>query len=159
DAEVKVAGWWGRLDQLTLGDRVWAWFKTNRAKKTVAILMLADELSEQDMHGLGVKLAARGDGTITLTPVKGRNRVLKTDKAVAYQGSSGKGKNTQSKVAVDTFKLGAKLYVQSAGGKARLILDPAAFEMRRSEQREALRKVWKDKGLPGAVTFIHLSGE
>src|SRR5262249_35069495 len=27
DAEVKVAGWWGRLDQLTLGDRVWIWFK------------------------------------------------------------------------------------------------------------------------------------
>src|SRR5205814_1529384 len=30
DAEIKVAGWWGRLDQLTIGDRVWAWFKTDR---------------------------------------------------------------------------------------------------------------------------------
>src|SRR5579883_547124 len=28
DAEVKVAGWWGRLDQLTRGDRVWVWFQT-----------------------------------------------------------------------------------------------------------------------------------
>ena len=25
DAEVKVAGWWGRLDQLTPGERVWVW--------------------------------------------------------------------------------------------------------------------------------------
>src|SRR5215831_2183304 len=28
DAEIKVAGWWGRLEQFTLGDRVWVWFKT-----------------------------------------------------------------------------------------------------------------------------------
>ena len=25
DAEIKRAGWWARLDQLTLGDRVWVW--------------------------------------------------------------------------------------------------------------------------------------
>src|SRR5437764_843068 len=30
DAEVKIAGWWGRLDQFQPGDRVWVWFKTNR---------------------------------------------------------------------------------------------------------------------------------
>src|SRR5207237_514889 len=29
DAEVKVLGWWGRLDELQKGDRVWAWFKLN----------------------------------------------------------------------------------------------------------------------------------
>src|SRR5258707_10408021 len=29
DAEIKIAGWWGRLDQFTLGDRVWLWFKTD----------------------------------------------------------------------------------------------------------------------------------
>jgi hypothetical protein len=51
DAEVKVAGWWGRLDQFRAGDRVWAWFKTDRHKQAVAVCMLADQLSEQDMHG------------------------------------------------------------------------------------------------------------
>jgi hypothetical protein len=160
DAEVKVAGWWARLDQLTLGDRVWAWFKINRAKKKVALLMLADELSQQDINGPGVKLVARGDGNITLKPVKGKNWVLKTDKAAVYKGTSARGEGSQlTKVPLDTFKVGSQVYVQSAGGMARLVLDPAAFEKHRLAQKTALRKIWRDKGLPGAATFIHLSGE
>jgi hypothetical protein len=51
DAEIKIAGWWGRLDQLHAGDRVWLWFKTDRKKQPVAVCMLADALSEQDIHG------------------------------------------------------------------------------------------------------------
>src|SRR5579864_9699301 len=27
DAEIKVAGWWGRLEQFTPGDRVWVWLQ------------------------------------------------------------------------------------------------------------------------------------
>jgi hypothetical protein len=50
DAEIKVAGWWGRLDQFHTGDRVWVWFKTNRAKQPIAVSMLADTLSEQAIH-------------------------------------------------------------------------------------------------------------
>src|SRR5262249_24748511 len=46
DVEVKVAGWWGRLDQFQAGDRVWVWFKTDRQKQPVAVSMLADELSQ-----------------------------------------------------------------------------------------------------------------
>src|SRR5437867_3506851 len=30
DAEMKVHGWWARLDQIQVGDRVWAWFKLDR---------------------------------------------------------------------------------------------------------------------------------
>lgn len=51
DAEVKVAGWWGRLDQFKVGDRVWAWFQLDRRKQAAAILMLTDEPTERDMHG------------------------------------------------------------------------------------------------------------
>jgi hypothetical protein len=51
DAEVKVAGWWGRLDQFKKGDHVWAWFKLNRDGQAVAVFMLADEASEQDARG------------------------------------------------------------------------------------------------------------
>lgn len=54
DAEIKVSGWWGRLDQLHVGDRVWVWFAVDRHKQPVAVCMLADEMSEQDMHGKGV---------------------------------------------------------------------------------------------------------
>src|SRR5438128_4519770 len=51
DAEIKVMGWWGRLADFTLGDRVWVWFRTDRKKQPIAISMLADEISEQEIHG------------------------------------------------------------------------------------------------------------
>src|SRR5262245_5483581 len=88
DAELKVAGWWGRLDQFTTGDRVWVWFKTDRAKQPIAVAMLADELSEQDMHGPGVTVEALDSGNhgIKLKPVKGASRAVRTDKADVYRG-------------------------------------------------------------------------
>jgi hypothetical protein len=51
DAEVKVGGWWGRLEQFKAGDRVWVWLKLDRKKNPVSVVMLADEASEYDMHG------------------------------------------------------------------------------------------------------------
>lgn len=50
DAEIKVAGWWGRLEQLSKGDRVWAWFHTDRKKNPTSIFMLADAASETAIH-------------------------------------------------------------------------------------------------------------
>jgi hypothetical protein len=50
DAEVRVAGWWGRLEQLPKGARVWAWFHTDRKKNPVSLFMLADEASEAAIH-------------------------------------------------------------------------------------------------------------
>src|SRR5207245_2866736 len=82
DAEIKCAGWWGRLEQLAVGDRVWVWFKNDRSKHAVAVAMLADELSEQDIHGPGVTLTARDAGSVTLKPVAGKKtRTLKAAKA------------------------------------------------------------------------------
>jgi hypothetical protein len=54
DAELKIAGWWGRLDQFHAGERAWVWFKTDRQQQPVAISMIADELSEQDIHGRAI---------------------------------------------------------------------------------------------------------
>lgn len=45
DAEVKVAGFWGRLEQFEPGQRVWVWLKLNRKKEPVAVAMIADERS------------------------------------------------------------------------------------------------------------------
>lgn len=50
DAEVKVGGWWGRLEQFAPGDRAWVWLKLDRKKNPVSVVMLADEVSEFDMH-------------------------------------------------------------------------------------------------------------
>src|SRR5262249_28164756 len=103
DAEVKVHGWWGRLDQFQVGDRVWAWFKLDRKKQPAALLMLADEMSQQDIGG------------------------------------------------------SATTFTQTAGNKARLSVDAAGFEALRRKQKELLAKRWEQEGLPGTVTFVHLS--
>jgi hypothetical protein len=141
DAELKVFGWWGRLDQFTAGDRVWAWFQTDRKKQPVAVAMLADEPSEQDIHGPGLTLVRRSADAITVKPTKGPERTLQA-----------KG--------VDLLPEGKPVYLQSAGGKARLVLTAAGFEERRAAQKALLRKRWADEGLPGTVTFLHrFSGE
>jgi hypothetical protein len=152
DAEVKRSGWWGRLDQFQLGDRVWAWFQTNRANQPVAISMLADELSEQDIHGPGVVLEARDADSLTFKLARNKTLTLKANKAEVYLGTD--------KATLDSLKIGDKYYLQSHEGEARLILDSSAFEARRAEQKLALRKRWAEEGLPGAVTFLHrFSGE
>jgi hypothetical protein len=141
DAEIEVSGWWGRLDQFTVGDRVWVWFQTDRKKQAVAVAMLADELSEQDIHGAGVALVRADATTITVKSAKKPERTLKVKKAL-------------------TLAKDRPVYVQSGGGEARLVLDPAAFAERRAAQQAALRKRWTEEGLPGSVAFVHrFSGE
>jgi hypothetical protein len=152
DAEVKVAGWWGRLDQLRIGDRVWVWLQVDRVKQPVAVSMLADELSEQDIHGSAAMVESRSGDELTVTTGPGKSRKLKADKAEFARG--------KEKASVNTLQAGEKVYVQSAGDRARLILDAAAFELRRAGQKAALRQRWADEGLPGTVAFLHqFSGE
>jgi hypothetical protein len=152
DAEIKISGWWGRLEQFTLGDRVWVWFKTDRARQPVAVAMIADEPSEQDMHGTGMKLEAKTTDSMTLKPTKGANRVIKASKAVVHRGPD--------KAELAALEVGKPIYTQTADGQARIVLDQAAFEERRSEQKAWLRKHWADEGLPGSVAFAHtFSGE
>jgi hypothetical protein len=143
DAELKLNGWWGRLDQFQIGDRVWVWLQLDRVKQPIAISMLADELSEQDIHGTGMQLEARDDKAVTFKTASGKSVTLPTGKE-----------------KLDNLKVGDKRYVQTRDGAARLLLDSAAFEARRTEQKTALRKRWIDEGLPGTVTFLHqFSGE
>jgi hypothetical protein len=152
DAEIKIDGWWGRLDQLAPGERVWAWLKTNRKNEPVAIAMLADDTSQQDIHGFGVKVKTNGNGKIVLSPEQGPARVLDTAKAEAFAG--------ERKVDPGSFAAGTKVFVRGKGNQALVLLDPAAFELRRAKQREGLRKRWLAEGLPGSAAFLHVfSGE
>jgi hypothetical protein len=50
DAEVKVAGYWGRIEQFQPNQRVWVWLKLNREKNPTSVVMLADERSEAYIH-------------------------------------------------------------------------------------------------------------
>jgi hypothetical protein len=152
DAEIKRAGWWARLEQLQINDRVWVWFETDRQKQPRAVSMICDELSEQEIHGGGVVLEARQGNDLTVKPTVGKSRAIRTETSEIFRGSA--------KATLDEFKKGEKVYVQTTPEGARLILDPAAFANRKHEQQAALRKIWTERGLPGTVAFLHrFSGE
>jgi hypothetical protein len=142
DAEIKVSGWWGRLDQMHVGDRVWAWFSVDRSEQAVALCMLADELSEQDMHGNGVTLVRRDENSITIKAPEKPERTLKT----TNDGG--------------TLLIGKEIFVQSKGDTAQIAVDVDTFEKMRAEQQRLLAKRWETEGLPGVVSFPHVfSGE
>ena len=50
DAEVKIAGWWGRLEQLKAGDKVWVWLKLDRTANPISVAMIADESSAAEIR-------------------------------------------------------------------------------------------------------------
>ncbi len=150
DAEVKIHGWWGRLDQLKLPGRVWVWFHLDRKKQPISILMLCDELSEQDIHG-GVIVESADEASVTVKPESGTARKLKLGAAELYRG--------KEKAPAASLIKGERLLVESFNGEARLLLDGPAFEQRRAQQQVALRKRWIDQGLPATLLLVHLSGE
>ncbi len=39
DAEVKVNGWWGRLEQFKPGDRAWVWLKLDRIRNSKSVAL------------------------------------------------------------------------------------------------------------------------
>lgn len=148
DAEIRIDGWWGRLEQFSPGDRVWVWFDRNVAKQNVAITFLADELSEQDLYGsVKVKTVNPDQGTATLESKRGgkaTERAVRLRNAEFYLGDS----------KVDFSKLpGVQVHLQSTGEGARLILDGVAFEKRRALQKSFLRNCWVEEGLPGSLVF------
>ena len=152
DAELKVCGWWGRLEQFKSSDRVWVWFKLNRQKQPIAVCMLADELSEQDMHCDGLAFDDRMNDRVTFLAAKGSSRVGKASNAEIYFGDQ--------RQQIGDLARNAHYYIQQSDDEIRLILDKTAFERRRNEQKTWLASRWAKDGLPGSVAFLHnFSGE
>jgi hypothetical protein len=114
--------------------------------------MLADELSEQDMHGQGAAVASVNTRDFAFNTAKGEPRRMGRTHAEFHRG--------KEKASLDSLRNGESVYVQSSGGEARLILDAAAFEARRAAQQAVLCQRWTEEGLPGVVAFSHaFSGE
>src|SRR5262245_3015449 len=151
DAEIKIMGWWGRLSDFTLGDRVWVWFKTDRKKKAVAVCMIADEISQQDING------------VPLT-VKNVTAVIKGDGPPNQaEFEAGKGKLRVLDIGRGRLDVGEKYFVQSAAGTndktaigARLVFTAKELEAARQKQKLALRERWAKDGLPGTIGFVHV---
>jgi hypothetical protein len=152
DAEIKVRGWWGRLAHLEPERRVWAWFKVDRAKKPVAIFMLSDELSEQDIHG-GAQVKTVGKEFVLIGPKKDERTLAELANLPLDRGGE---------KCCDALDLRAKevVFIESNQGKIVKLYDAAGFEALRKSQKARLRDGWLKEGLPGAIGFLHVySGE
>lgn len=175
DAEIKVLGWWGRLDDLTSRPNqnrlVWAWFKVDRTKRPVAIFMVADDLSEQDIHGDGWTLKAVEEKTLVFTTGKERKRESLISECTYFRD------NKSAKL--EELKLNDRVFVvrysfpllpkrnvgdppaKEGDGLEREryethILDRASFERYRTKQKKHQRDRWIYEGLPGSTGFLHV---
>ncbi len=160
DAEVKVHGWWGRLEHLQAGDRLWVWFTMTRDKQRRAVLMLADEPSQQRMHGRPPKLlqADAAQRQIVCQALGGPRRSLTLAGDLQIQVDGDAVQIRRGAKALFSGRLGDAVYVQTSGEWARLVVGEEGFLALRRAQQQALRAVWLAEGLPATVTFLHPAG-
>ncbi|MBI1832760.1 MAG: DUF3179 domain-containing protein [Planctomycetes bacterium] len=166
DAEVKIHGWWGRPHDLfpvrpradfgQVEPRVWAWFKVDRAKKPVSIFMIADDLSEQDIHGDGLTVQSITDKKITFRFAKDKSRAIDRDECI-YTRDNKHHRLEDIKPADQLFL--RRYLVKTSATPNRYqthLMDRADFERFRDAQKNVLRQRWLADGLPGAVGFLHV---
>lgn len=153
DAEIRIRGSWGRVEDLPKGDRVWIWRTLDREKKPAGIIMIADEIAEQAIH--------RTPYTVKTVDARGREVVIHR----AMGRKKKRQEETRTLKAPESLDLGGlkkgdSVYVQTAGKELRLLLNEEGLEKARREQRERLRERWRRQGLPGTVGYVHsISGE
>ncbi|NNE92895.1 MAG: hypothetical protein HKN23_14720 [Verrucomicrobiales bacterium] len=144
DAEIKIHGWWGRPSQLQTGDRVWVWLAVDRQKKPTSVLMIADEISEQDIHGQPWTVETISENGQLNLKIPNEKRVNPRKVQLAQQGVE--------------LKAGEEYFFRTAGERALEVVTEADLESLRNAQRDWLREVWRKEGLPGMITFLHPIG-
>ena len=104
--------------------------------------MIADEPSEQDIHGNMLEVKGVEGPRVTFNTKKQPDRTLGWT------------------IGEPLPKVGDKLFVQSAGTQVRWARRPSKFEEKRTAQQADLRKRWESEGLPGTISIQHtFSGE
>jgi len=146
EAEIRVRGSWGGWEDFAAGQRVWAWVRPDRQGKPKAVFMLADEISEQDIHQVPWTLVLAGDG-----------------KLVVKRKLDPKG-SEETRELRWTGRLeaapGSELYIHSMKGEASEAVGAEGLAAMRRAQREKLQERWKRLGLPGTVGIVNaLSGD
>ncbi|MFO0812499.1 MAG: DUF3179 domain-containing (seleno)protein [Gemmatales bacterium] len=144
DAEVKRHGWWARPEQFEPNEKVWVWYKTDRHGNRVAISMMMDELSRQEMQGGGLTVTSKENDRITLEGLKSKMVVaanIQLMRGPQFQLHSDIRKND-------------KLYLSTRHDS--YLYDQEAFDTLKTRQKQWLRNQWSSHGLPGTVTFTHV---
>jgi hypothetical protein len=141
DAEIKVDGWWGRLDQFRSGDRVWAWLKLDRKKHPVSVAMLADAASEADFHA-----SLRKNATASPSPVKSVAGDMDTKRAKQKAW-------LENRWAKDGLP-GTLTFLHVFSGELELTLDHEAMRWGRSLNLGDLVQLTADPPIKGVVKAV-----
>jgi hypothetical protein len=148
EAELRVRGWWGGREDFVKGDRVWVWARPDRDGKPKAVFMLADEVSEQDIHQVAWTLAAVEDAKLVLKrklDPKGNEETRELRRAASLELKAAPG---------------AIVYVRSAKGEALEVVEAEGLYAMKRAQKERLEARWKRDGVPGTVGRVNaLVGE
>ena len=148
DAEIKIRGWWGRIAQLRPGERVWVWFFVDQNKEPVSVLMVADELSEQDIHDHPHHIDSVEGEVATISVPGAKDKVPVRKVKVALQDDGAK------------LEQGESYLLQTADGAIREAVSEENFSSIRNAQQDWLRDQWRTEGLPATMVFLHpLAGE
>lgn len=148
DAEIRVHGTWGAAGDLTAGERVWAWVRTDRDNKPRGVIMIADELSEQDIHQVPYAIVSADPAAKTIVirrKLDGKTEQSRTLKVAAPMAMP---------------KAGVEVYVQTAGDELIRLVTAETLAELKAAQKARLEERWRKSGLPGTVSGLHLlSGE
>lgn len=145
DAEVRVSGWWGRLEHLRVGNRVWVWLRLDRNDRPASVLMIADEISEQVLHGLPWALVSVDDQRKRLVVKRKRDG----ERTLGFDAHD-----------EDEVPVGTRLWFQSRGGHVSRVWKRDALVELQKRQRIRMHRVWKARGLPGTAAWVHpLTGQ
>ena len=160
DAEVRVRGWWGALEDLDKGDRLWFWVRLDRDGKPRAVFMLADEISEQDIHQVPYVLSSvdAGKREVELRrKLDGKNEEVRPLKLGAALTVSDDGDLLLGSIRA---KPKGTVFVQTSGKELLRIVTPEGLPDLKKDQKERLEARWRKAGLPGTVTGLHaVTGE
>lgn len=153
DAELRVNGFWGGFEDFVKGDRVWTWTRLDRESKPRAIIMIADEISEQDIHQIPYFLGSvdvEKREVVVRRKLDGKNEQSRTLKAHASMALS-----------EDVFaKPESLVYVRTTGPELLAATDQAGVAALKEAQKARLEERWRKDGLPGTIGAFHpLVGE
>jgi hypothetical protein len=144
EAEVRVHGTWGAASDLVVGERIWAWVRVDRKDQPRAVFMIADEISEQDIHQVPYSVASADPAARTI--------VVKRK----LDGKTEQSRTLRVAASLAMPKEGAELYLQTAGEELVRTATAETLTALKREQTAKLEKRWRNSGLPGTVTGLHL---
>jgi hypothetical protein len=148
EAEIRVHGTWGAAADLGVGERVWAWVRVDRENKPRAVFMIADEISEQEIHQVPYSVAS----------VDGAARSVVLHRKL--DGKSHESRSLRVAAALPLPKEGDAVYVQTSGDELVRMATAETLSALKTAQWARLEARWRKSGLPGTVTGLHLlSGE